>query len=221
MTDARSQAQQLAAKHLAAGDSTGWFEVLYAAAAGRSDAIPWADLKPNPNLLSWLDSKTLPTRGNALTIGCGLGDDAEELSRRGLNVTAFDISATAIDWCRRRFPNSTVQYTVADLLKLPPQWNRAFDFVFESYTLQALPPELHKQAIANVAQSVAANGTLLVICKGRDPHDPPGSVPWPLLKTELNLFTGRHGFTEISFEDYLDSEDPPVRRFRGVYRDGK
>ena len=33
-----------------------------------------------------------------LRIRPGLGDDAEELVRRGFDVTAFDISDTAIQW---------------------------------------------------------------------------------------------------------------------------
>ena len=50
----------------------------------------------------------------ALIIGCGLGDDAEALAKLGFEVTAFDISTSAIAWCQQRFPDSTVNYLVAD-----------------------------------------------------------------------------------------------------------
>src|SRR5437016_4070207 len=89
----------LAEKALAKGDITGWFDELYTAASGNASLIPWADENPNRYLLEWLDRKgdrpVAPTIGKkAIVIGCGLGDDAEELSRRGFEVTAFDISET-------------------------------------------------------------------------------------------------------------------------------
>jgi SAM-dependent methyltransferase len=153
----------------------------------------------------------------ALEVGCGLGDDAEDLARRGFAVTAFDVSATAIDWCRRRFPGSPVEYVVADLLNPPAEWARAFDFVQESYTLQVLPPDVREVAIRRVARFVAPGGSLLVVARGREPSDPPGTMPWPLVHDELGGF-GRAGLEELSFEDFSDDETPPVRRFRAVYR---
>ncbi|WP_368041849.1 hypothetical protein [Nostoc sp. TCL240-02] len=43
-------------------------------------------------------------------------------------------------WCQERFPNSTVNYVVADLFAVPAQqWHLGFDFVFECRNIQALP----------------------------------------------------------------------------------
>jgi len=219
MSIPREQILEMALKHLAAGDATGWFEKLYAQSGGDATSIPWADLKPNPNLLAWLDRKQpKPMSGRALVVGCGLGDDAQELARRGLAVTAFDISATAIDWCRKRFPDSTVRYQQADLLSPPTDFRNAFDFVFESYTLQALPPDLLPRTIANVARFVAPRGRLLIVCRGREASDPLNGPPWPLTREDLRAFTREHGLTERSFEDYIDEDEgPPARRFRCVY----
>jgi hypothetical protein len=89
--------------------------------------------------------------------------------------------------------------------------------VLESYTLQVLPPALRAEAIRFVASFVAPGGTLLVITRGREPNDPEGKMPWPLTTKELGLFQ-THGLKEISFEDYIENEDPPVRRFRVTYR---
>ena len=81
----------------------------------------------------------------ALIVGCGLGDDAEELVARGFDTTAFDIAATAIEWCVSRFPRSKVRYVVADLFHPPPSWSRAFALVVESNTLQVFPQEMRSR----------------------------------------------------------------------------
>ncbi|WP_157867660.1 class I SAM-dependent methyltransferase [Gloeothece citriformis] len=127
-----------------------------------------------------------------------------------------DISSTAIKECLRRFESSRVCYEVADLLAPPSKWLAAFDFVFESYTLQVLPPELRFAATSNLRNFVAPSGQLLVIARGREELEPPGEMPYPLTKGELNLFENL-GLTTELFEDYFDDEIPPVRRFRVLY----
>ncbi|MFM7370898.1 MAG: class I SAM-dependent methyltransferase, partial [Sphaerospermopsis kisseleviana] len=120
-------------EYIQAGKPTEWFEKLYSQANNDDTVIPWADMKPNHNLIQWLDDHHIQgQRKTALTIGCGLGDDTEELSQRGFNVTAFDISPSAIEWSKNRFPHSDVNYLVADLLNPPVQWNQSFDFILES-----------------------------------------------------------------------------------------
>jgi ubiquinone/menaquinone biosynthesis C-methylase UbiE len=212
----RATARQIAHRHIDGGDPLGWFETLYAQAGGDPSIIPWADLKPNPNLIDWLNQNGPGGSGLALKVGSGLGDDAQELARWGFNTTAFDISKSAIAHSRSRFPDSVVSYVVADLFSAPVEWRGRFDLVLESYTLQVLPPALRTDAIRCIASFVSPGGTLLVIARGREPGDPEGKMPWPLTKQELALFRN-HGLTEVSFEDYMDNEKPPVRRFRATY----
>jgi SAM-dependent methyltransferase len=210
--------RRLARESIAQGDAVGWFDALYKGADGRWDQIPWADLSPNPYLVAWLASeegRRCP-RTPSLVVGCGLGDDAEALASAGFSVTAFDVSATAIEGCHARFPESRVHYAVADALAPPPSWAGGFGLVFESYTLQVLPPPARVAAGRELAQLVAPGGLLLVLCRGRDATDPIGELPWPLTREELQAFR-EHGLSEMSFESFLDDETPPVRRFRALY----
>lgn len=154
-----------------------------------------------------------------MTIGCGLGDDAEQLAAWGFHTAAFDISESAIRACRQRFPDSNVNYTTADLLTPPREWIGLFDFVLESYTLQVLPPHLRERAIACVATLVRDGGQLLIITRGREEQDAVGQMPWPLTRGELDKVKNS-GLQELSLEDYFDVESPPVRRFRGLYKKG-
>jgi SAM-dependent methyltransferase len=214
----RKIARTLAKEYIARGEPTAWFEALYAQATGDPSIIPWADMKVNPNLEEWLARKEIRGEGKrALKVGCGLGDDAERMAGLGFEVTAFDISPSAIAWCKKRFPASRVSYLVQDLFHPPQEWKGAFDFVLESYTLQVLTPDLRKAAMGSIGSFVAPGGMLLVIARGREAHEPPGEMPWPLIREELEEFRV-HGLRRLAFEEYFDQEDPPVRRFRVEYR---
>ncbi len=205
--------RQLAAEALAQGDPTGWFERLYREGA---TSVPWADQRPNPNLVSWWESEPAVTvkGAKALVVGCGLGDDAEYLASLGATVTAFDIAPTAIATARGRFPQSAVNYQVADLLNPPQAFHRQFDFVFEAYTLQALPADVRPLAIDSVTSFVAACGALLIVARGRDDDEPAGGIPWPLTLHELSQIDHR-GLLRLTVEDYLDVS---IRRLRVLYR---
>jgi len=217
MTD-RSVARDLANRSVGRGDPTGWFEELYRLAETRPEVIPWADEKVNPHLVTWAERNGIEGRGRrALVVGCGYGDDAEWLANRGFRVLAFDVSPTAISAARRRFPDSRVDYREADVLGLPNEWIRAFDLVFEAYTLQVLPREPRAVAARQIAAT--AKDTLLIVARGRDEDDDPGQMPWPLTRRDLlPIRKQRPDLIQVSFEDYMDDETPPVRRFRVEYR---
>jgi 2-polyprenyl-3-methyl-5-hydroxy-6-metoxy-1,4-benzoquinol methylase len=132
MENALARGRRPAWEAIARGDATGWFGELHATVEGDARNIQCADMEPNPGLVAWLDGRGEPATGQrALVVGCGLGDNAELLSRRGSAVTAFDVAPTAIAWCCRRSPGSSVQYVVADLLQPPEGWAAAFDLVVE------------------------------------------------------------------------------------------
>ena len=218
MTNSRSRVRELSTAAYSRSDYTGWFETLYAEAQGNLDAIPWADRSVNPWLLDWTKRSQLSLQDlRVLVVGCGLGDDAEYLAGLGAKVTAFDLSPTAIDWCRQRFPESQVNYQVVDLFAAPAEWVHGFDLAIEIYTIQALPPNIRPTAIDCIGSFVAANGKLLVVCRGREPEEVCESLPFPLTQEELTRFTDS-GLTQGSFEDFIDGlESKPARRFRIVY----
>jgi SAM-dependent methyltransferase len=218
MPDRRERARELAAEFVQKGDPTGWFEVLYQEAEQGKSIVPWADGEPNSHLVEFWKAHPLETKGkSALVIASGLGDDAEQLAAWGFNTTAFDISKTAIEATKRRFPKSPVEYAVADLFAPPSSWSQQSDFVFESNTLQALPASLRPPAIEKIAQFVKPGGRLLVLARGREKADPEGQLPWPLTREELDGFRAA-GLEEESFEDFADPEPPWVRRFRALYK---
>lgn len=142
------------ARKLAKANPDGWFEELYASAAAGEAVVPWDAGEPNDILTGWAFDVD-GTGQRALVIGCGLGDDAEFIASIGFQTTAFDVSASAIDLARVRYPQSTVDCAVADLFDPPSAWHQAFDLVIESATVQAMPPAMRVSAIDHVTRFVA------------------------------------------------------------------
>jgi SAM-dependent methyltransferase len=200
-------------------DPTGWFEPLYRAAEAGEATVPWDHHAASPLLVSWSRGRGLDGRGRrAIVVGCGLGDDAEHVASLGFRTVAFDIAPTAIAGARRRFPESAVEYVVADLLKLPAEWRFAFDLVVEHITVQALPESVRAAAIAAVAELVAPGGTLLVISGARSEGEPADGPPWPLVRAEVEAFaTG--GLEVVTIEEVAAGRDRPwSRAWRAEFR---
>ncbi|WP_229075644.1 bifunctional 2-polyprenyl-6-hydroxyphenol methylase/3-demethylubiquinol 3-O-methyltransferase UbiG [Actinoplanes sp. DH11] len=205
-----SELRRLADGHLRAGDPTGWFEPLYAAAGDGRAEVPW-DV---PTASAHLRAYPLPPGGGrrALVVGCGPGRDAEHVAAAGYATTAFDISPTAIDLARSRHPDSTVTYVVADLLDPPTTWARSFDLVLESNNVQALPRSIRATAIARVGTFVAPGGTLLVLAAAAITGEDDGP-PWPLTRAEIDAFAG-DGLRLVS----VDRVDAPDSRLHARWR---
>lgn len=201
------RAGELAAEALAEGRPTEWFDRLYAEGAAGRISMPWNRDEPQTDLRAWAERAGLGpgaggrAAGRALVVGCGLGADAEYLSRLGFAVTAFDVAPTAVAEAHRRHPGSAVDYRQADLLDLPPAWSRAFDLVVEVYTVQALPDPPRDKAMDAVADLVAPGGRLVVVAFRRTADDDPAAgPPFPLTREMLGRFVQR-GLTEVTLEE--------------------
>lgn len=189
----------------------GWFKAVYDTANGDAAKVPWADLAPHPLLAEWLEAAGGAFAGvKALDVGCGLGDNAEALAGAGCYTSAFDLVPSAVNWTRQRFPDSSVDYRVADLFDLPADWRGAFTFVHECYTLQALPEELIARGAAAIAGTLHPGGLALVIARARADGTPRVGPPWPLTRGDLGSFEAA-GLQPISIEEIVSDDRPHWR----------
>lgn len=211
-------ARLMAAFSLRRGDPVGWFEKLYAAAVRDGKAVPWSELTANPYLVSWVTGREAPLAGQrALVVGCGLGDDAEFLAGLGYQVTAFDVAPTAVAGARSRFPDSAVDYLVADVRDAPADWLGRYDLVVEVYTVQVHQGEVRIEVARRMAEFVAPGGTLIVIAHAR-PLDEGGGPPWPLDRRDIESFAADR-LRLVRVEELYD-EKPPGHRWRAEFRNG-
>ena len=199
-------------------DPTGWFESIYKNANGNYKDVFWADLEPNPYLVEWVNKNHIKNKpSKAIVIGCGVGDDCEFLSQNGYEVIGFDISPSAINLCKNRYPNSKVNYLVADLFDYPKDWIQGFDLVYECNTIQVLPGKYRIKARDAIANLISVKGHILVSCRSRIIGEQEDDIPLPLDKDEIDCFR-LCGLEETSFLSYYDNQEPPVPHFFATYK---
>jgi SAM-dependent methyltransferase len=122
-----------------------------------------ANWSGNPNAVLVAEVADLDP-GTALDLGCGQGDDAIWLARRGWRVTAVDVSATALARAAERAAAAGVTQAITherhDLGATFPAGT--FDLVVACYLHS--PVELaREQILGRAAAAVAPGGTLLVV----------------------------------------------------------
>lgn len=172
---------------------------------------------PSPHMVAELAG--LPV-GKALDAGCGTGADAVWLARQGWEVTAIDISPTAVGQAERLAADQEVaahiSWVVADLTAWEP--STQYDLVISQYVH---PDRPFSEFVARLAHAVAPGGTLFVA--GHDhadshsaAHAPENasigpeavisSLPpdlWEVDVAETRTRRVRHGSTDATMHDVV------------------
>ncbi|MGP1345111.1 MAG: class I SAM-dependent methyltransferase [Phycisphaerales bacterium] len=200
------------------------FDTIYRDAAGDHARIPWAHAKPCPWALQWLHqhARAFVRAGARIAVaGCGLGNDVAALASQGYEAVGIDVSPSAIESAKQRFPQCAEAFHCADLLDLPSRLRHRFDLVIEVHTLQALPP-IHREPLARgIATLLKPHAALLAVARGRDPRIPLEQVqgpPYAFTPEELTDTLAAAGLQPIDpVHAFMDENAPPVRRLRGVF----
>jgi MOSC domain-containing protein YiiM/predicted O-methyltransferase YrrM len=163
-------------------DSSRWNE-RYA----KSDT-PWETGQPSTELQRFLTEIAIrPCR--ALELGCGTGASSVWLAQLGFDVTALDISSSAIERARQRADAAgvRVRFLVADVLNPPPELAGPFDFFFDRGCYHVVRRE-DATAYLKTLRHLTASGTLGLVLAGnaREPHEPgPPAVREEQIRSEL------------------------------------
>jgi SAM-dependent methyltransferase len=127
----------------------------------REGGAPWEIGGPQPAFAQVLDTVPGP---RVLDLGCGTGELALALARRGHQVTGIDISPVAIEAARAKAAAEglTVRFEVGDAtrLPLPPV---PFDSVFDSGLLHNLARHGGSQEYLAVLPALAGPGAAVYL----------------------------------------------------------
>jgi len=196
-------------------EASAWFEELYQQCEGDASQVPWATMCSHKLLDEYIAESF--SQGKALVVGCGLGDDAIALENAGYDVTAIDISATAIRWCKERFYDTDVTFRVEDIFEMPQEMLESFDFIFESRTIQSLPLKLHHKMISSISSLLKKDGKILVVANGKLEGESFDGPPWPLERNEIRLFEN-FGMKELEFSIFADESNVSKIMFKALYQ---
>jgi cyclopropane fatty-acyl-phospholipid synthase-like methyltransferase len=127
------------------------------------ETMPWFYPELDDDLRQALDQLGLRT-GNALDLGTGPGTQAIQLARRGFDVTATDLSASAIRLAREKAEaqDLTITWQQDDILSTGLAGS--FDLIFDRGCFHVLPAERRGDYVATVAGLLKPGGFFFLKC---------------------------------------------------------
>ncbi|MEA3357024.1 MAG: class I SAM-dependent methyltransferase [Patescibacteria group bacterium] len=128
------------------------------------DKVLW-DKEPPIFLEKVLDSGQVPI-GKALDLGTGTGSKAIQLAKRGFDVTAVDISETAISYAKEQAQKEKVEinFIVADVTDLSILGNQKFDLILDWACLHHIQQAKQKKYISGVKNFCKSGDYLILRC---------------------------------------------------------
>jgi len=119
-----------------------------------------------PHINHTLLDRWLPADGYALDAGCGRGVESVKMARRGLQVTALDISPGLLRHARKRATIAglidQITFVEADLTEKLPLPEDHFDVCLALTGVLGHVGERHREAIANLVTCCRPGGLILV-----------------------------------------------------------
>jgi methyl halide transferase len=174
---------------------------------------PWDTGRPSAELLRALADEK-PPPGRALELGCGTGTNTVWLAQQGFEVTAVDISPTALAEAeeRARRAGVAVRFVAADVTK-PLDLTGPFGFVFDRGCYHAVRRVDVDGFLANL-ERLTAPGSVALVLTGNDRE---ARVPGPPAVSEATIRSELGRLFEVVWlrEFRFDQDEPDGHRHLG------
>ena len=128
----------------------------------QNKSVPWDVGEPEPYLVKFIGKRNLKPC-SAIDLGCGTGNEAIFLAKKGFKVTGVDISELAIQEARKRAENAAVKvdFIVSDIADL--KIKNKFGFAFDRACFHFIRPETRQKYIEFLKHSLVPGGFFLLI----------------------------------------------------------
>lgn len=171
------------------------------------ESMPWFSPELDPDLDSALSKLNLQS-GTVLDLGTGPGTQAIALAKRGFQVTATDLSRTAIENAQAKgnAQDLEIRWQQDDILQ--SQLKESFDLVFDRGCFHTFEPNLRQDYVRVVAGLVKPHGYLILKCFSHKETRPEG--PYRFTPAEIEEIFGE-SFQVQSIQEtlYNGTLNPP------------
>lgn len=189
-------------------DPRAFFDAIY------RDAAPWDVGEPQPAITALLDDR--PPAGPVLDLGCGSGDLALWLARRGLPVLGVDFAPAAIAQARAKAEElsaslaSPLEFRVADALQ-PSRLGQTFGAVVDCGFFHLFEAEPRDRLVEDLAATLRPGGRYYLLAFAVEFEMP--NTPSKVSEDEVrSRFAPERGWRvlEVRSASFLSRVAPPV-----------
>ena len=180
--------------------------------------IPWNIETPPDALVELVESgKVKPCK--TIDFGCGAGNYAIYLASVGFNVTAIDISPSAIQTAKENAKKKRVKcnFLVADVLGDLDEVKQTFDFAYDWELLHHTYPEKRKKYVENVYRILNPRGNYLSVCFSEKDPQFGGSGKYRETPLGTILYFSSENESRDLFEPYFNIKELKTIKISGKF----
>lgn len=126
------------------------------------ESVLWFSESPSPIVTETITEFGIKHDSKLLELGCGEGRDAIHLLNQGFDLLATDVSPTAIEFCRNRFPHTAKRFDVLDCVN--GQLNVTYDFIYAVAVIHMLVLQEDRDAFYQFIRNHLKDSGLALIC---------------------------------------------------------
>lgn len=152
--------------------------------------VSWSSPVNTPIVLEVLEKYRIDPKDRLLEIGCGEGRDSRAVLDAGYPLTATDISAEAISYCRKLMPQYADHFSILDCLS--QKLDTKFDFIFAIAVVHMLVPDADRDGFYQfIREHLSDIGIALICTMGDGEFEMQSDISQAFTIQERNHETGK------------------------------
>ena len=150
----------------------------------------WAAENRTPIGLETIRKFAIVETAQVLEIGCGEGRDARAVLEAGFDLTATDISAEAIRYCKEHFPAYENRFRVMDCLA--DRISQRYDFIYAVAVVHMLVRDEDRDGFYGfIREHLKKTGLALILSMGDGEFEMQSDIRTAFQLQERNHFSGK------------------------------